>query len=301
MSYYDLLLAKKLGGGGGGASVTVEELNVTANGTYSASSGYAFNPVNVNVQSSGDTLGDRLADTLSTYTNTTITKVPEYAFNKCTSLKSVNFPNVTSVGESAFYSSGLESALIPNLTTVNASAFARVKLPVISFPNLKTTGTGAFAINSVATEVNLPSAYSIGSSTFFNCDNILTASLPACTSLGPSAFQSCSRMTTAYLPKVLVINNGAFSNCYSLAELSLPQCSSIVGTYAFRYCRMLDKLYLMSTTRVTLSNSNAFADSALAVSTFLGHFGSVYVPSSLLDSYKTANNWSFYSDRFVGV
>jgi hypothetical protein len=33
----------------------------------------------------------------------------------------------------------------------------------------------------------------------------------------------------------------------------------------------------------------------------LGYFGSIYVPTSLLASYKTANNWTYFSSRFVGV
>lgn len=49
MDFYDTLLAEKLGGGGGGSSVTVEELSVTQNGTYTAPTGKAYSPVNVNV------------------------------------------------------------------------------------------------------------------------------------------------------------------------------------------------------------------------------------------------------------
>lgn len=48
MDYYDLLLASKLSGGG--SSVTVESLSVTQNGTYTADTGKAYSPVEVNVQ-----------------------------------------------------------------------------------------------------------------------------------------------------------------------------------------------------------------------------------------------------------
>ena len=49
MSY---IAGKNAGGGGGGTSVTVEELNVTENDTYTADAGRAFNPVNVTVPNS---------------------------------------------------------------------------------------------------------------------------------------------------------------------------------------------------------------------------------------------------------
>lgn len=51
MDIYDLLLAKKLnGGGGGGSSVTVEELNAKSDGTYTAPTGKAYSPVNVQTE-----------------------------------------------------------------------------------------------------------------------------------------------------------------------------------------------------------------------------------------------------------
>lgn len=48
------LLGKQAGGGGGGGGATVEPLSVTENGTYTAPSGKAYSPVNVNVSSEPD-------------------------------------------------------------------------------------------------------------------------------------------------------------------------------------------------------------------------------------------------------
>jgi hypothetical protein len=46
-------------------------------------------------------------------------------------------------------------------------------------------------------------------------------------------------------------------------------------------------------------NSNAFS------STPIGGYGlgagSIYVPTSLLTSYQTATNWTYFSSRFVGI
>lgn len=54
MDFDSILLARKLEGGGG-SSVDVESLSVTENGTYTAPTGKAYSPVNVNV-SGGDNL-----------------------------------------------------------------------------------------------------------------------------------------------------------------------------------------------------------------------------------------------------
>lgn len=48
-------ILKRGGGGGGGSGVTMEPLAVSENGEYSAPSGTAYNPVTVNVHSSGIT------------------------------------------------------------------------------------------------------------------------------------------------------------------------------------------------------------------------------------------------------
>lgn len=62
MSFFDILLAKKLSGGGGG-DVTIEQLDVTENGTYSET-GKAYSPVNVNIPVTGTLV---MHDTLPNY------------------------------------------------------------------------------------------------------------------------------------------------------------------------------------------------------------------------------------------
>jgi len=44
-----------------------------------------------------------------------------------------------------------------------------------------------------------------------------------------------------------------------------------------------------------------FSNTPIHLSTYLGYFGSIYVPASLLASYKTATNWATYSNRMVGI
>lgn len=47
--------------------------------------------------------------------------------------------------------------------------------------------------------------------------------------------------------------------------------------------------------------TNIFAYTPMSSSSYLGYFGSIYVPASLLASYKTATYWSQYSSRMVGI
>lgn len=59
----------------------------------------------------------------------------------------------------------------------------------------------------------------------------------------------------------------------------------------------------MSTSVVSLGNINAFSSTPISgyTSSTGGVYGSIYVPASLLASYKAATNWVNYSDRIVGV
>jgi hypothetical protein len=39
----------------------------------------------------------------------------------------------------------------------------------------------------------------------------------------------------------------------------------------------------------------------MSVSTLTGSFGSIYVPASLVDAYKSATNWATYADRITAI
>ena len=52
-------------------------------------------------------------------------------------------------------------------------------------------------------------------------------------------------------------------------------------------------MIIRSETICTLSNKNAFSGSSVASGT-----GYIYVPKDLVESYKTATNWSTYATQF---
>ena len=45
----------------------------------------------------------------------------------------------------------------------------------------------------------------------------------------------------------------------------------------------------------------ASASTPMVNSTYTGSFGSIYVPASLVDSYKASANWSALSDRITAI
>ena len=213
----------------------------------------------------GDTSAeDGLVDgTLTAYSNDRVTKIRDYTFYYYSSLTIVDFPLVTSVGLSTFQGC------------------------------------------SWLTTANLPVATSVGDYAFSSCSSLTTVNLPAATSIGPYAFSSCRSLTTVNLPAATSIGNYAFSSCRSLTTVNLPAATSI-GTYAFRYSYSLTTLILRNTTLVCrLASTNAFDNCYHYHGTVHSTYnpdglkdGYIYVPASLIDSYKVATNWSTLATQF---
>ena len=88
------------------------------------------------------------------------------------------------------------------------------------------------------------------------------------TSIGDSTFRSCSGLITASFPNATSIGYGAFYSCSKLTTI-------YVGTNTSTVC--------------TLSSTSAFTDCT--------NLASIYVPANLVNSYKSATNWSSYANK----
>ena len=133
------------------------------------------------------------------------------------------------------------------------------------------------------------SASFVASSAFMDNNTIQTVNLPYATSVGYGAFQSCTSLSQVSLPICITIGNAAFQRCSLLTQVSLPICRTI-DTYAFYKCSSLTRITLGYSSICRLGFSTALADTQIASGT-----GSIYVPASLVDSYKSATHWSYYS------
>jgi hypothetical protein len=133
---------------------------------------------------------------------------------------------------------------------------------------------------------------------FYGCSGLKEIILPATiTKVSNYSFQGCSALEkiTLLALDVPTISNNAFSGCSRLTSVSFPMVTTI-GSSAFFYCRYLSIIYLMGISVCTLSNSNAFSNTGI-----WSDKGSIFVPSSLVASYKAANHWSYFSNRiFAG-
>lgn len=110
------------------------------------------------------------------------------------------------------------------------------------------------------------------------------------TQIGAYAFRECVGLTGINFPNVVSIGTQAFRSC-SLTSVDFPLVASI-GTYVFSDCSALTSVVLRASTVCNLQSANVFTGTPIESGT-----GYVYVPDELVDSYKSATNWSVYADQ----
>ena len=216
-------------------------------------------------------LVDILAGTCENLTGDAITAIADYVFYMKQSLKTIDLPNCVSVGNNAFYGCG---------------ALTAVDLPMVT-----SIGNYAFCICTALTTVDLPMATSIGDFTFRDCTALTNVNLPVATSIARNAFQSCIALTSINLPMVTSIGNYTFFRCFSLTALVLSGTNvcTLANENAFGNC-----YHILGTTD-SIYNPTGAKD------------GYIYVPDDLVDSYKSATNWTTYASQikplseFAGV
>ena len=287
--------------GGNGGIVPTGTSVITANGMYDVTN---FASASVNIPES--IYMQKYAGTLSTYTDSSITTLP-YGVLACTeNLTTVNFPELLTVGSSAFaYCYRLRNISFPKVKTISQYAFQycssmNYAIDSTKFPSLTgTVGAYAFRTCQYLTGVNLSNVTSIGAQAFSGCSRITSVNLPNITSTGAGAFSYLTTCTEYSLPKLQTVGSSTFYSNWALSTLTLPAATKI-SAYAFRYCSTLMSLYLPGSSIPALASTTAFANMPMSVSVN-NEYGSIYVPSSLVASYKAATNWSTYSNRIVAI
>lgn len=145
-------------------------------------------------------------------------------------------------------------------------------------------------------EINIPnSVTTIGEDAFYNCTSLTNVIIPdSVTNIGDAAFYECTAITSIILSNSLTkIGRNVFRGCYKIYDITIPESVTSIDYYAFYGCTKLSKLILLkSDSIVTLSSSTAFEQAGNIY---------IYVPSNLVSSYKSATNWSVYTDRILPI
>lgn len=221
--------------------------------------------------------------TASSLINKTITKynflnenvvVPDYAFYNCNQLKEVNWPSVTSIGNSAFYGCASLTELnnLDNLTSISSNAFQKAGLTSITIPSgVKEISGHAFRETPLSSVTFSEGLETINSYAFSSCNFLSSIVLPTtCTTVQSFAFLNSSITTLdGYL-------------------------TSIAGS-AFKETN-LKTLILQSSEFCTLANIAALKGTPIDKGE-----GYIYVPEALLSQYQGDTIWGEYINQIKPI
>lgn len=243
--------------------------------------------------------------TLTLNLSGTIGKIPN--------VQDLTLPNVTEIYDYAgYHSENLKVVDAPNLKRVGQYGFAYTKLNSLNAPALIAVGSYGLS-NCDFTSLNLPfvkGQYESGESTLFNAfsynSKLVSASLAVYKGQQASGysigyeFTNCTALTDVDLPALEGVSTYMFSSCTALTSLNFPACKYIWNA-AFNYCQRLHDIYLGGSTVVSLSNTNAFNYTPIAMSgSYKDDTARIHVRAELETAYKSATNWSTFASKIVG-
>lgn len=169
-------------------------------------------------------------------------------------------------------------------------------LKKLDLPNVIKTGTYLCYGCTNLEEVNLPNCTTLGAYAFYNNTSLRRIDFPKLTSAPATAFRQCTSATEANLPVCTTLNSYAFHGSTSLEKLDFPKVKWL-GAQVFNGCSALTALIFRYNGIVAMSNANnIFANTPIASGT-----GYIYVPSALVDSYKTETNWKKYESKIRAI
>lgn len=202
-----------------------------------------------------------------------------------------------------YWYSNLISINCPFCSRIGSSAFYRCSnLISISFPACTLIDNYAFASCSNLTSIKFPICTTINSNAFYECSKLTSIELPVCSIIGTNAFEGCRNLTSINFPACTLISARAFRSCTYLNTISFPVCTTI-NSAAFSSCYRLLSAYFLGSSIPSLAYSDTFYSTPIAnfTSYTSGEYGSIFVRASMLEAFKSATNWTYYSDRIVGL
>ena len=234
-----------------------------------------------------------------------LTQIGPYAFYRLSWLKLPQLPkNIQSIGEYAFYGCNMYFALaeLPeSITSIAGYAFYNCQnTPLQNLPSqLTVIKENCFYSCNKMTISKLPEKLtSIEKYGFYNCTSITISKLPeGLTSIQQSAFAKCNSITIKELPiGIKTIEPYCFQECSSIPSFKVLGDVTSIGNYAFNKCSALQYIQFPNVTSVPTLGTSVFASTPIESRT-----GHIYVPNTLVDSFKSATNWSAYASQIKPI
>lgn len=258
-------------------------------------------------------------------TNLTTIKLPRGiktlyndAFNGCVKLTRIELNDgITAAGAAVFLNcSSLAYIVIPNSVTILGDSILRgcsalVEAQIPSFVEGSLYGTFDGCAN-LSTPIVVPKGVTaISNRVFFGCKKVPSITFEdgsSLRSIGAYAFSGCSLLTSLIIPDgVTSIGRDCFNGCGKLTYIKLPSELITISPFAF-YGSKLESIIIPE--KVTSIGEGAFYKNnlqyaimhaveppALTNTNAFNQTYPIYVPDESVEAYKSATNWSSYTDR----
>lgn len=153
----------------------------------------------------------------------------------------------------------------------NALADSIVERTITEFTNHRITkiGSYAFARHSLLTKIDIPNV----------------------THIDLYGFNYCTGLTEIVLPSVKRIESQSFNSCGKLTKIDAPMLEYI-GSHSITASKLTTLIIRHSNSVCVLNNAPALGSTPIANGT-----GFIYVPDDMVETYKTATNWSSYASQ----
>lgn len=246
----------------------------------------------------------------SLFTNLTIgnnvKQIADSAFCECKSITSVTIPsNVQTIGYSAFGNcSGklnIDNKIVENYNYDNLNSHAWIKnsdfSEVVFGNNVEKIGNLFKNYKSLKRIVISDSITHIGIDAFYGCINLTDVIMGNNVAyIDQCAFSGCSFTNITLPDSVTTLQAGAFIDCTSLESITIPKNVTFINGAVFRGCANLKTVYCKPNTPPKMGPWVFQLDMDNQTNIDC----TIYVPTSSVDAYKTAEYWSEYADKIVG-
>ncbi|EAY23768.1 Leucine Rich Repeat family protein [Trichomonas vaginalis G3] len=163
----------------------------------------------------------------ATFKGNKIKSIPNYCFNNNKNLEHITLPSsIESIGEYAFYNSGLSSANLANSgCVVDIKCFMGSSISELTIGTSIPQQLCQYCVSLKTLNLKIGVSV-IGPYAFDGCTSLKGFTIPkTLTSIKGFAFQTCTSLSTVYMSGECTlsrVDGGCFYECFSLTEIILP-------------------------------------------------------------------------------
>lgn len=157
---------------------------------------------------------------------------------------------------------------------------------------IQSVGYAAFNCCYDLEVIDIPNASIIEGYAFANCAKLTTINIPSTRSIGSNAFYM-AKIIYIKLPNIKTIASNAFAECINLTKIDINACEMRHNTFAKS---ALNTIIIRGANMAKLNTNNVFSGTPIESGD-----GYIYVSKSLVDSYKSATNWSAFASRIRAI